>query len=104
MKKILGILAVLLVSVPIALFLLPYILPQQTLERHLAPALSEATGLQLQEVRALRLSYVPEPGFTFEGVSAHLPLGNADSRGYQFVPDASSLQQTRPPSCKDGLF
>lgn len=83
MKKLLGVLAALIVSVPLAVFLAPTLIPQSTLERQLAPLLAEATGLQLEEAKALRLSFVPEPGFTFEGVSASLPLGDGDGGGYQ---------------------
>ena len=100
MKKILALLAGLFIAVLVALFLAPYFIPQSYLERHLAPVLADATGLELEEARGLRLSVLPEPGFAFEGVSATLPV--EDGRAPRIraerilaLVDSSALMQGR---------
>ncbi len=74
MKRFLTVLAGLLVLAALAVVTLPFVVPQSYLERQLAPVLADATGLELQEARRLKVSLMPAPGIAFEGVSATLPL------------------------------
>jgi len=79
MKKLLIALGLLLAVMGLALFALPYFVPQAYLQRQLGRLLAQETGLHLEEAERLRLSILPTLGVAVEGVSVRLPLdkGNA---------------------------
>jgi uncharacterized protein involved in outer membrane biogenesis len=79
MKRLIAILAGLLVILALAVFLLPHLIPASTVKRHLGPLLAETTGLQLQDARGVRLSLIPAPAVAFEGVRATLPVNEASA-------------------------
>jgi hypothetical protein len=74
MKRFFLTIAVLAGLAALAVFVLPALVPQSILVRHLAPLLADATGLELERAERLRLSVYPAPAIAFEGVSARLPV------------------------------
>jgi uncharacterized protein involved in outer membrane biogenesis len=79
MKRFFAALGGLAVLMAAAVFLLPYFVPQEFVQRQLGNLLARETGLQLHEARRLSLSVFPRLGIAVEGVSARLPsdLANA---------------------------
>lgn len=73
MKRFFAALGGLAVLMAAAVFVLPYFIPQEFVQRQLGNLLLRETGLQLHEARRLSLSVFPRLGIAVVGVSARLP-------------------------------
>jgi uncharacterized protein involved in outer membrane biogenesis len=99
MKRLLALPAILLVFAIFALFGAPYLIPQSTLQKWIAPSLERQAGITLQTVKRVKLTFSPQFGMAVEGVKAVLRKRGRDE---QHIEASRIVASVKPSSLMEG--